>query len=58
MKGYKQGDMSPEVKDYQKPMSNYSQSFDQSPLTYVERQNKRQNEQASKLRGQKYDGKY
>lgn len=61
MKGYggnSQGDMSPKVKDMQKPKGCYTQSFDQAPLNYVERQNKRQGKEASKMKGEAFKGRY
>lgn len=56
--GYKQGDMSPEVMNYQKPESCFAEKYDQSPLNYVERQNKQEMKAASKLKGQAYNGRY
>ncbi len=58
MKGYKQGDMNPDVKDFQKPKDCYTQSYDQAPLNYIERQNRRQGKDASKLRGEAFKGRY
>lgn len=56
--GYRQGDMSPDVKDYQLPNSAYAEKYDQAPLRYVERNDRMQEKQASKLRGQSYKGRY
>jgi hypothetical protein len=56
--GNKQGDMSPSVRDYQKPESNYSQNQFGSTLRYVERQDKIQNKEASAIKKQAYDGRY
>ena len=56
--GNKAGDMSPKVEDYQTPAAAYSQSYDQAPLKYVERFDKRQVKTASKIRSQKYMNKY
>ena len=57
-KGYKQGDMSPQVEDYQKPESCYSQKYDQAPLNYVERQDRIQMDESKKLRGEAFKGRY
>jgi len=56
--GYRQGDMDPEVKDYQTPASAYAESFDQAPLRYIERNNRMREKEASKVRSQKYMGRY
>lgn len=58
MKGYNQGDMKPEVKDFQKPASCYSQSYVQSPLNYVERNDKLQAHEAKKVSSQAHKGRY
>lgn len=58
-KGYKQGDMMAKVEDYQKPEKCYSQKYDQAPLNYIERQNKMQMHESSKLKGEAYKyGRY
>jgi hypothetical protein len=57
-KGYSQGDMSPSVKDFQKPESCYSQKYDQSPTMYMERQNSRQGHEAGKLKRENHKGRY
>lgn len=56
--GYNQGDMKPEVHDFQKPESSYCQKFDQAPLNYVEREDRRQANAGKKLRGEAYKGRY
>ena len=57
--GYDQGNMKAHVKDWQKPKSCYSQSYDQKPTKYMERQNRVQIKAASKLRGEEYHmGRY
>lgn len=56
--GYKQGDMSPKVEDYQKPMSNYSQEGFSKTDQYIERQDAFQSKEASKIKGQGYKGRY
>lgn len=58
-KGYDQGDMKPYVENIQKPEKCYSQRYDQSPLDYIERQDKRMGNEGSKLRSESYTkGRY
>lgn len=57
-KGYTQGDMSPKVEDYQKPESNFSERGFSKTLDYVERQDKFVGKEASKIKGQHYQGRY
>ena len=57
-KGYNQGDMSPTVESYQKPMSTYSQEQFGNTLGYVERQNATQSKEASGIKKQAYKGRY
>lgn len=57
-KGYVQGDMKPSVEEYQKPMSNYSQSQFGKTTEYMSRQDKIQNKEASEIKGQAYKGRY
>lgn len=56
--GYKQGNMSPKVEDYQKPMSNYSQSQFGDTTGYVARQDRIQSSEASGIKKQSYKGRY
>ena len=56
--GKKQGDMSPDVEEYQKPMSDFSQEGFNKTLEYVERQNKFQAKEASEIKKQAYQGRY
>jgi hypothetical protein len=56
--GKNQGDMSPKVTDYQAPASNYSQMDANKTTQYIERQDKIQGKQASKIKGQAYQGRY
>ncbi len=53
-----QGNMSPDVEDYQQPMSNYSQEQFGKTLSYVERTDKHLNKMASGVRKQAYQGRY
>lgn len=56
--GYVNGDMSPKVKDYQKPMSDFSQSGFSKTLEYVERHDRFDGKEASAIRKQDYKGRY
>ena len=57
-KGHTQGDMSPVVDDYAKPMSDYSQQGFSKTTEYVERQDSFQAKGASKVKSQAYMGRY
>jgi len=57
-KGYVQGQMSPDVEDYQKPLSNYSQEGFSKTTQYVERQDSIQNEMSKDIKRQGYKGRY
>lgn len=56
--GYVQGDMSPKVKDYQKPSSDFSQEGFSKTLEYVERQDAFQKREAKDVEKQAYKGRY
>ena len=56
--GYTQGDMSPKVSDYQKPISNFSQEGFSRTTSYVERQDAFQGKEASEIKKQGYKGRY
>jgi len=56
--GYSQGDMSPKVEDYQRPMKSYSQENFSKTTEYVERQDVQQDRAASDIRKQGYKGRY
>ena len=56
--GYAQGDMSPHVKDYQKPTSDFSQAGFSKTTEYVERQDSFQKKEAGEIRKQAYMGRY
>lgn len=56
--GLKQGDMSPKVKDYQKPSKDFSQEGFSKTLNYVERQDKFQAKEATSIKSQSYKGRY
>jgi hypothetical protein len=58
MAGLNQGDMSPRIKDYQKPEKTYSQEGFNKTLDYVERQNKFTGKEASAVEKQAYQGRY
>ncbi len=56
--GYVQGDMSPKVKDYQKPEGDFAERGFSKTLEYVERQDKMQSGMAKDLKKQAYKGRY
>ncbi len=58
MAGLNQGDMSPRVKDYQKPSKDFSQEGFSKTLDYIERQDKFQAVEASTVEKQAYKGRY
>jgi hypothetical protein len=57
-KGHNQGDMSPTVKDYQKPESVYPETGFSKTTQYIERNDKRQNEMSKDIKKQHYVGRY
>lgn len=56
--GYAQGDMSPHVKDYQKPTSDFSQEGFSKTLEYIERHDAFQKREAKEIEKQAYKGRY
>jgi len=58
MAGLNQGDMSPRIKDYQKPSKDFSQEGFSKTLDYIERQDKFQATEASTVEKQAYKGRY
>lgn len=56
--GYIQGDMSPKVKDYQKPAKDYSQEGFSKTTDYIERQDAFQAREARDIDRQSYKGRY
>lgn len=56
--GKTQGDMSPHVEDYQKPMSDFSQEGFSRTTEYVSRQDAFQAKEASGVKKQSYKGRY
>lgn len=58
MRGLDQGNMSPSVKDYQKPEKDFAERGFNKTLEYVERQNKHQGGAAKDLEKQSYNGRY
>lgn len=56
--GNKQGDMSPSVKDYQKPMKDFSQAGFSKTTQYIERQDKFVGKESAMVRKQSYEGRY
>lgn len=57
-RGYVQGDMSPDVKDYQRPASDFSQEGFSKTTEYVERQDAFQAKECSAIKRQAYKGRY
>lgn len=57
-KGKMQGDMKPEVKDWHSSQSVYAEDFNQKPNEYVMRKEKQMVKAASKIKKQKYEGRY
>lgn len=56
--GYAQGEMSPKIENYEKPMSDFAESGFSKTLQYVERQDKFQKKEASEIKKQHYQGRY
>lgn len=58
MRGLNQGDMSPSIKDYQKPTRDFSQEGFSKTLEYIERQDKFQGTESTTIEKQAYHGRY
>ncbi len=58
MKGHDQGNMSPHMKDFQKPEKDFAERQFSKTLEYVERQNSHQSGMAKGLEKQAYRGRY
>jgi hypothetical protein len=56
--GYTQGDMSPNVEDFQKPEKDFSQRGFSKTTEYIERQDKRQAGMSKDVNKQAYQGRY
>lgn len=56
--GYKQGDMAPHVKDYQKPEKDYSQRGFSKTDEYIERRDHFEGKEAKQVEKQAYKGRY
>lgn len=56
--GVKQGDMSPHVKDYQKPEKVYAERGFSKTLDYIERHDKFEGREAKEIEKQAYMGRY
>ena len=56
--GYRQGDMTPHVEDYQKPSRDYSQEGFSRTNDYIERHDDFEGREASEIRSQAYKGRY
>lgn len=57
-KGYVQGNMSPDVQDYQPKMDSYSQADANKTTQYISRQDKHKSEMARDIKKQAYKGRY
>lgn len=58
MAGVDQGDMSPRIKDYQRPTKDFSQEGFNKTLDYIERQDRMQSNESSTIDKQAYKGRY
>jgi hypothetical protein len=58
MKGVDQGDMSPHIKDYQKPEGEFAERGFSKTLEYVQRQDRMQGGMSKGLNKQSYNGRY
>lgn len=58
MAGLNQGDMSPRIKDWQKPERDFSQEGFSKTLNYIERQDKMQGQESTAVENQAYHGRY
>lgn len=58
MKGLNQGDMSPSIKDFQRPEKSFSQEGFSKTLDYIGRQNSFTDKEASGIEKQAYKGRY
>lgn len=56
--GHNQGDMSPKVESYQKPMKDFSQEGFSKTTQYIERQDAFQGKEASEIKKSAYKGRY
>ena len=56
--GYTQGDMSPHVKDYQKPASDFSQEGFSKTTDYIERRDAFEAAESREIKKQAYKGRY
>ena len=57
-RGYDQGNMSPTVEDYQKPLSEYSQKDFGKTTEYIPRHNAFESKESSRIKKQDYKGRY
>ena len=56
--GYRQGDMSPHVEDYQKPVNCFSQSGFGTTLEYIKRHDEFEHREAEDIKKSAYKGRY
>ena len=57
-KGLKQGDMSPHIKDFQKPEGDFAERGFSKTLEYISRQDRMQGGMEKGLNKQAYNGRY
>lgn len=57
-KGYVQGNMNPDVKDYQPKMESYSQHDANKTTEYVSKRDRIQNDMSKDIKKQAYKGRY
>lgn len=57
-KGYEQGEMSPTVENYQRPMDSFSQHNLGKTLDYIERHNAQDKKDDHQISKQSYKGRY
>ncbi len=58
MKGHNQGDMSPHLKDYQRPEHNFAEHQFSKTLDYIERHDRFEGKEAKGIEKQGYVGRY
>lgn len=56
--GHMQGDMKPNVEDFQKPMGCFPEEGFSKTTQYIERQDKHQHEMSKDIKKQHYNGRY
>lgn len=57
-KGYDQGNMAPDVEDFQKPMADFAEEGFSKTTQYIERKNGLEKKAANDIKKQHYKGRY